>query len=561
MIITTTIKITINKTNYKYYQKFGYNLNDNVEIPIEQLSKGSDKKILVKCDVCGNEKIITFYNYNKNIKKYNFYSCSHKCANEKRKLTNIEIYGYENVFQNKYIIEKSKHTKLEKYGNENYVNVDKMQNTDIKKYGCHHLKSEDVKNKIKETKIKNGSFFLNDLIKNKMKKTNLKKFSAEYPAKSDDVKLKMKKTNLKKYNSENYMTSDVYKEKQLKKSIKKYSCEIISFDKSVYTIKCDKCENIFDIKISNLIQRYKYKIPYCIICNPFNDSVSNQEKDLQIFIKENYNKEIQLNKRNIIPPYELDIFLPDLKLAFEFNGIYWHNEKEKENNYHLIKTELSENINIHLIHIFQDDWGFKQKIVKSRILNLLGKTPNKIYGRKCNIKEINDNKLVRCFLENNHLQGFVGSQIKLGLFYNDELISLMTFGSKRKFMKQSNIDGVYEMLRFCSKLNTSVIGGAEKLFKYFIKNYNPKEVISYADRSWSMGKLYQNLGFTFVNKTPPNYYYVMNGTRKHRFGFRKNILIKQGFDSNKTEHEIMLERGLYRIYDSGSLKYVFILLV
>jgi len=199
----------------------------------------------------------------------------------------------------------------------------------------------------------------------------------------------------------------------------------------------------------------------------------------------------------------------------------------------------------------------KQEIVKSRILNLLGKTPNKIYARKCEVKEINDNKLVRDFLENNHQQGFVGSQIKLGLFYNNELVSLMIFGSKRKFMKQNNSDNVYEMLRFCNKLNTSVIGGADKLFKYFIKNYQPKEVISYADRSWSQGELYKKLGFEFVSKTPPNYYYVIDGFRKHRFGFRKDKLISDGFDSNKSEHEIMLERKIYRIYDSGSLKFKF----
>jgi len=557
MLITTSVKITINPNNYKYYKELGYNFNFNdiIEIPIEILSKGSGVKILAKCDVCNKEKIISFYNYNKNIKKYNYYSCSNKCSSEKRKLTNIEIYGTENVFQNKDIIKKSKHTKLKKYGNENYLNHQKRNDTCIYIYGGHPSKSDKVKNKIKETKIKNNTFFLNNEIKEKMKNSNFKKFGVNFPIKSDTIKEKMIKTNIEKYGSENYMTSDIYKDKQLKKSIDKYNCEIVSFNKGVYTIKCDKCKTIFDIKINNLIQRYKYKIPYCIICNPFNDSVSNQEKDLQNFIKENYNNEIQLNKRNIISPYELDIYLPDLKLAFEFNGVYWHNEKEKENNYHSIKTELSESINIKLIHIFQDDWVFKQEIVKSRILNLLGKTPNKIYARKCIIKEIIDNKLVRCFLEKNHLQGFVGSPIKLGLFYNDELVSLMTFGSKRKFMKQSNSDGVYEMLIFCSKLNTSVVGSAEKLFKYFIKTYNPKEVISCTDRSWSQGELYQKLGFTFLSKTPPDYYYVVNGVRKHRFNFRKDKLIRDGFDPNKTEHEIMLERKIYRIYDSGSLKF------
>jgi hypothetical protein len=129
----------------------------------------------------------------------------------------------------------------------------------------------------------------------------------------------------------------------------------------------------------------------------------------------------------------------------------------------------------------------------------------------------------------------------------------MTFG-----YSNSSKD-VYEMLRFCNKLNTLVIGGADKLFKYFLKNYSPIEIIGYADRSWSQGELYKKLGFIFLCKTKPNYYYVIDKNRKYRFNFRKNILVKQGYDINKTEHEIMLERKIYRIFDSGSLKFIFYL--
>jgi hypothetical protein len=210
-----------------------------------------------------------------------------------------------------------------------------------------------------------------------------------------------------------------------------------------------------------------------------------------------------------------------------------------------------------LIHIYEDDWVYKKDIINSRILNLLGKS-EKIYARKCNIKEIKENAIIRNFLEHNHIQGFIGSQIKIGLFYKEELVSLMTFGSKRRAMGQKSIEGSYEMLRFCNKLNTNVIGGASRLFKYFIDHYNPKEVTSYADRSWSSGDLYEKLKFELVHKTQPNYYYVVDGIRRHRFGFRKDILIKNGADPNKTEHEIMLEKGIFRIYDSGNLKYSYI---
>jgi hypothetical protein len=111
------------------------------------------------------------------------------------------------------------------------------------------------------------------------------------------------------------------------------------------------------------------------------------------------------------------------------------------------------------------------------------------------------------------------------------------------------------MLRFCSKLNTSVIGGASKLFKHFLDKYKPISVVSYADRSWSIGGLYEILGFTLKSKTKPNYYYLIKKNRINRYNFRKDVLVKEGYDPNKTEHQIMLNRGIYRIYDCGSLVY------
>jgi hypothetical protein len=192
------------------------------------------------------------------------------------------------------------------------------------------------------------------------------------------------------------------------------------------------------------------------------------------------------------------------------------------------------------------------------ILNKLNKTENKVFARKCQVKEIDDNNIVREFLNNNHIQGYINSKIKIGLFYENELVSLMTFGDRRISMgKKITNEGEYEMLRFCNKINFNIIGGASKLFKYFVKNYNPQEITTYADRSFSQGKLYEKLGFKFIKNTQPNYYYVIGRKRYHRFNFRKDRLVKEGYDPNKTEHEIMLERKIYRIYDSGNLKFIY----
>ena len=191
------------------------------------------------------------------------------------------------------------------------------------------------------------------------------------------------------------------------------------------------------------------------------------------------------------------------------------------------------------------------------ILNKLGKTPNKIFARKTIIKVIDDNKLVRDFLDKNHIQGFVGSKIKIGLFYNNELVSLMTFGNLRKSLGQKSEEGSYELLRFCNVLNTTVIGGASKLFKYFLNNYNPNQIISYSDLSRSNGNMYQQLGFKLSHNSDPNYYYIIDDVRKHRFNFRKDRLVKEGFNPNKTEIQIMNERGFYRIFDCGMQKWIY----
>jgi hypothetical protein len=224
--------------------------------------------------------------------------------------------------------------------------------------------------------------------------------------------------------------------------------------------------------------------------------------------------------------------------------------------FNLEKTNLCIEKNVQLIHIWEDDWIHKKDIVKSMILNKLCKTTNKIYARKTEMKEITDNKLIKDFLEKNHIQGFIISKINIGLFYNDELVSLMTFGNKRIVTNDTNHTNEWELSRFCNKLNTKVIGGASKLFKYFIDNYQPTEIISYANRSHSNGGLYEKLNFIYSHTTNPNYYYIVDKIRKHRFTYKKNKLVKDGFDSKKTEHEIMLERKIYRIYDSGQLKFV-----
>jgi hypothetical protein len=517
MILTKNIVIKPNSKTLSYYKELGYDcaIHTELNVSVEHLTKGSHQIIDVKCDFCGIEKKLNYNSYWRNTKHLTEpYSCSEKCGLEKRNITNIEKYGVENVFKNNEIKDKIKKSYINNLGVE------------------HPSKSIEIQNKIKNKILE--KFGINNYNnKEKRENTCLKKYGVRNPFQNEKSYETKKNKILEKY--------------------KKYG--LINIKNKKYILVCNKGHYV-ELDKNIFHNRLKLKTILCTICNPIGDyHRSGLETELSDFIKINYNGLFNLNKK--FNNQELDIYLPSLNLAFEFNGVYWHNELNKENNYHLNKTNFFEKQNIKLIQIYEDDWLYKKDIIKSRILNLLGKS-DRIFARKCEIKEINDNNIVREFLEQNHLQGFIGSKIKIGLFYNDELVSLMTFGNLRKSLGQKSTENSYEMLRFCNKLNTNIIGGASKLFKYFLEKYNPKEIISYADRSWSTGDLYEKLGFKFIHKTNPNYYYVIDRKRYHRFNFRKNKLIKDGANPNKTEHEIMLEKGIFRIYDSGSLKYQFI---
>lgn len=252
---------------------------------------------------------------------------------------------------------------------------------------------------------------------------------------------------------------------------------------------------------------------------------------------------------------ELDIFIPSKKIGIEFNGLYWHNEFNRTKDEHFKKWKLCNENNISLLYIWEDDWNLKQNIIKSIIKAKLGLLDIKIYARKCTIKNVsNDDKTT--FLNENHLQGACPSSINLGLYYNEELVSLMTFGKKRMVLRSKSASlKDYELLRFCNKLETSVVGGASKLLTHFIKIYEPGTILSYASCDISDGSFYETLGFISKGHTGLNYWWYKNNLKQHRSNFMKHKLVKAGYDINKTEDEIMRDRGFVKIWGTGNMKY------
>jgi len=351
----------------------------------------------------------------------------------------------------------------------------------------------------------------------------------------------------------------------------------IEAQKKIYQFKC-KCGKNFERMLHNVIHQQSY------LCNECENSsgVSKKEKEIKEWLKKENILNIKENDRKEICPKEIDILTNNV--GIEFDGLMYHsigisniekfNNKEKEKslkNKHLEKTKLCEDKGIKLFHIFENEWQEKKDIWKSMILNGLNKT-NKIYARNCEVKIIKENQIMRDFLKENHLQGSRNAKIKIGLYLKKEikglkkgtLISLMTFGTP---LYNKNYE--YELIRFCTKLNYQVIGGASKLLKHFERKYKPKSLISYGNRRWTNKNknLYKTLKFN--EEKPSNisfqYFHVSNRNKMfNRITFQKHK-IKSYFEEGKYKINTYIERlspsdilyinGYRKIYDCGNLVY------
>jgi hypothetical protein len=259
------------------------------------------------------------------------------------------------------------------------------------------------------------------------------------------------------------------------------------------------------------------------------------------------------NNRTLLGKSEIDIYVPDKKVGVEFHGLFWHNDLRRPPNYHLEKLDLATSKNIRLIQIFEDEWLHNRPIVESRLKYILGHTSKKIYARKCSIREVTSSES-KNFLNQNHIQGHANASIKLGLYFENELMSIMTFALPNIAKGGKRIDGHWELLRFCNKIDTTIVGGANKLLAHFVKICEPEQIFSFADKRWSTGALYETIGFTKQTDTKVNYWYInMAETKRiHRFALRKN----DKDDPKLTEYENRLAQGYLRIWDCGSSKWV-----
>ncbi len=342
------------------------------------------------------------------------------------------------------------------------------------------------------------------------------------------------------------------------KSIDNMTCRLVELGFSVVestektlTAECNKCAGAVTYT-KQMFQPSKVRENLCPTCYPREYNRSKAEIELFDFINAHipatHSAPFDNTKRSI------DIYIPTKSIGIEYNGLFYHSEQWLESLGNSKTKDFQKLIDvsekgIRLIQIFEDEWINKKEIVKARLLHILGISSNtRIHARQCVIEEISS-KDASAFCNKYHLQGAGRSNVRLGLFYRGELVSVMTFSKNNISRKIDN----WELNRFCSS-GYSIPGAASKLFSHFVKMFDPAAVVTYADRRWSVGNLYLSLGFEFEKYTVPGYWYLKDNFvgRIHRFSLRKSDADPVEF----TERELREKEGYKTIWDSGNSKWV-----
>lgn len=534
---------------YKYWQELKQNCNPNTKKynglticktweKYEPFKEWYDKNYVEGKFLCWNNRHIS--------PETCYFEDKKKACKNKRNDTNLEKYGSEEFCSTDLFKKKTKETLLEKYG------VDHIS----KNKESRRKSSESHKNRTEEEK---------EITKEKKKKTNLEKYGVEYPQQLESTKEKVKKTCIEKYGVENPQSLDFVKQKTIETNRKKYGYDFHTqspiyiekikkinlerFGKEFYTQtdeyknnllqKRIESDNYYTIEGKTLPQYIEYKnlnISYTTALKlykehgeDFSKYISNNSTTIEMIIKNILDKlNVSFTEKKRLGCVFPD-FLVEEKIVIECDGLYWHcDRKMSDNNYHSKKKAIYNENEVKSLFFRENEINNKLDIVSSIIKNSLGLS-DKIFARKCNIKEV-DTKTASIFCEKNHLMGS-GQGRSFGLYYNNELVSLIRIKKKK--------DGL-DISRFCHKLNTTVVGGFSKLIKHIEKELKPKFIQTFIDQRYGTGEYLQDLGFN-LETLRNSFMWVKDKEVKHRLSFPGN----SGY-----------EKGYYKIWDCGQAKWV-----
>ena len=427
------------------------------------------------------------------IEKYGQLDLSKK---EKVAITNKKLYGVENVFANKDIIEKLEQTKLNKYGDKHFTNRQKAAKTCIERFGSESY--------LGSIKAKENNVF------NKSAEARKNSF---LEALNDD----QHELFLQCYNDRNLLIKVI---QDLPHNTTSHLAEKLNISRNLAYSLVDRLNvlDYIDLKTSN---------------------TSHYEDELIKFIGEDL---CIKNDKQVLSPYEIDIYIPSKNIGIEFNGDFWHSSICKEKNYHFNKSKLAEKRGIRLIHIYEYEWVdvIQRKKIELMLNIALGRNNTKIYARQCEVRKIT-NAEATLLNEQIHLQGHRNAQVTYGLFYKNELVQLMSF-SKTKYNRNLTDNNSWEIIRGCPSSNNIVVGGVSKLFKHFVKEYHPTKVFSYCDFNKFNGKSYEALGMKFIGYTGPDMKWLL-----------QNGMVVNRSPSKHAEYK---SKAKAQIFGAGSKKYL-----
>lgn len=316
-------------------------------------------------------------------------------------------------------------------------------------------------------------------------------------------------------------------------------------------------------KIKEGLEEYYANIDPQILTDRYIKQMQTKEQNGTLYMSSgeieiiNFLKEYGFNPKKYIvgqgeTRFEIDIYIPEKKIGIEFNGVYYHSHNginHRSKTYHAKKSIKANELGIDLIHIWEDQWKNQQEIIKDILLARLGiLNSNQIYARKCEIRDVTTADY-RNFCDKYHIQGYRAASIKLGLYYNDKLVQIASFNKARGYgNSSSSLKYEWEWIRGCISSNNKVIGGTSKLLKYFIKTYNPNNILCFSDWNLFNGKGYKEAGFIFEGYTSPDKFYITPGKKLVRIN--RNPYAYQQYKS-------MVDKGeLFECYGCGSKKFV-----
>lgn len=482
-------------------------------------------------------------------------------------------------------LQKAKKTCIDRYGVESVFNI-----PSVRKLCSDSQKLESTKNKRKQTCIERFGLSTNLSLpenrakseilahtpeaRSKRKQTCLDRYGVEnnlmlpevieknkIGSHTEEVNSRRKKTVIERFGTENYNNREkarITRKENLKsgviqKNLPPNAIRVLESKELLDDMLKEHTQKAVSIKIGVSQATVSiYAREYGLEYSRFQSEAEREIAQYILTIDED--AKIICNSRKIIGQ-ELDIFLPDYNLAIEFNGLFWHSTTDVDKiqyakTRHLVKTDKCEELGISLLQILDTEWENKKNIWKSVIRCKMNKINRRLFARNLNFAEVKDKEIITNFEKENHLQGHCKSSRSFGLYDNEELVCLASF-SRDRFGKTNKT----ELVRFCSKLNTIIVGGMSKILSHvpFV------DIVSYANRRWSSGNVYNTIGFKKTHTSKPNYSYIERGKYEllSRQKFQKHKLpsILDNFDKNKTEAENMLCNNYRIIYDCGNIVY------